>query len=500
MKEDFMKKTNTVLKKLAALLFAAAMGGTLAAQTQITIVSTMYQSKLPDSNNEIFKRIEAATNTKLKIDYVPKPNYLDKLNVLIAGNKLPMVTVTEASHIKSSAIVNLAKAGGFWEVDPTFAKYPNLKAFYAQYPLAIKNTLINGKLYGLPRPRPLGRTGIVYRADWFAALGVNPPTTPEEFYAVAKLAVAKNAGQGATIGFLYADTSLGSPGWNGIENLCVAFGGPNVWGDVNGTLVPDVMTDEYMQALTLLRKMYQEKLINTDFPLASGSKRYDAFNRGQAGMYNGTLNDIYAYHNDLFTIQPQAKLAIAPPMGGPKGIRVPSTPGHNGMFMFSKKAVKSAGDLDKILKFYDKLLDPKMLDLLRYGIENVHYTVVNGKKVVTPEQRRKLADDLGDFVWIYLEHAIVNHDDDSELQKTCNAALAEYTKYAVPNPVDGYVSPTYAQLGGQLDKLQQDARIRYVMGDLDEKGYKAQIQEWWNRGGEKIAAEYNALYKTEKKK
>lgn len=482
---------------IAALVLGLPQGLTAQAKADITVVAQMFSAQMPNDKGEIFAKLEKATGLSIKVDYVPKANYKDKVNVMIASNQLPMVTVVDAGQLKENTIVNLARAGGFWTVDPTFAKYPNLKAFYAQYPLALANTKIDGKLFGLPRPRPVGRTGLVYRADWFQAIGLKAPTTAEEFVAAAKALAAKDPdknGKADTIGYLYADISTGSYGWNGIENLTVALGGPNVWGIVNGKFVPDIMTKEYVQALSILRKLYQEKLLNQDFILASGAKRYDAFNRGVAGMYFGTLSDPISNHKDLFELQPTAKLAIAPALSGPKGQRVNATPGHNGLMMFSRNAIKTEKDLDKVLSYYDKLVADAQIDLFLEGIEGIHYTVVAGKRVVTPDQRQRLIDDLGDFVNVAILPAIQETSNDSEIVKTVNAALKANEKLAVPNPADPLVSPTAVQLGSQLDKLMQDARIKFVMGELDEAGFQAKVQEWRTRGGDKIIAEYTDLY------
>lgn len=470
--------------------------------TKITMMCPFYLAQPPKMDgNAIVDKIQSSTNTKLDVQFVPAGNYKDKLNVLVASNQLPMVIEADAGAMRTTSIVNAANNGMFWEVGPLIKDYPNLKKFYSNQKV-IDNALINGKLYGLPTPRVLGKVGLIIRQDWLDNLGLKMPKTPEEVYQVAKAFTQNDPdknGKNDTLGLEYADLSTGSYGWNGISQLTVAYGGPNNWGLMNGKMTPDFATPQYLQAINLLKKMYQEKLMNQDFPLVSGNKRYDAFNAGKVGMMFCSLNDAYdQVYGSLIKTVPTAKISVVPTLSGPDGQREPSSPGNNGIYMFSKTSVKTEADLKKILEFYDKMTATDMMDLFTYGVEGVHYKVANGVK--TPVENSTLQADAKDLSYLMLVPSYVETPTDSAVKKAVYAEYKANEKFLVSDPTVSYNSQTKAQVGGELDKIIFDARVKYVSGVMDEAGWKKALDSWSARGGNKVIDEFTAEYNKYNKK
>jgi len=476
---------------------AAPKGGEAGKPFTITMFSPFYLQQPPKlDDNKVIKKIEDYTNTKMQIDYVPSANYRDKLNVIIASSQLPMVTVVDGSILKTGNIVNAARAGMFWDTGAVLKDYPGIDKFYNNG-LMLANCSIDGKLYGLPRPRPVGRVGLVYRRDWLKALNLKVPATMNDFYETAK-AFTKNDpdknGKNDTIGYQFVDTDSTSPSINGIATLVCSIGGLNYWGLKDGKAVPDFMTAEYMEVLKLFKRMYQEKLLNLDFGMALGSKRFEMFNKGLAGMYFGTLSDVPNQHGDLYKIVPTAQLDIAPALTGPMGQRTnAANPGHNGMVMFSKSAVKTEADFKKVMDFYNKIVDPEMQKLMTYGIEGIHFAVENGQPKYT--NAKLLQDETADFAnIIMLRPAVVETSADNEIKNIMNAAFRDNEKYVVPNIADALLSPTAVERGGEIDKIIVDARVKFIMDAVDEAGFKKAVDEWVGRGGDKIMAEYTDQY------
>lgn len=67
-------------------------------------------------------------------------------------------------------------------------------------------------------------------------------------------------------------------------------------------------------------------------------------------------------------------------------------------------------------------------------------------------------------------------------------------EYAVPNPALTLPSATYAERGAELDQLINDAVIKYIMGEIDEAGYQAEIDRWRSSGGDQMIQEYEEAY------
>ncbi|MNC36038.1 Lipoprotein LipO precursor [compost metagenome] len=58
---------------------------------------------------------------------------------------------------------------------------------------------------------------------------------------------------------------------------------------------------------------------------------------------------------------------------------------------------------------------------------------------------------------------------------------------------------TLTEKSGELDKIKNDARLRYILGEIDDAGWKKEIDKWMKAGGEKGMEELNAEYAKLKK-
>jgi putative aldouronate transport system substrate-binding protein len=76
---------------------------------------------------------------------------------------------------------------------------------------------------------------------------------------------------------------------------------------------------------------------------------------------------------------------------------------------------------------------------------------------------------------------------------------ADNEKYVVKNPASAYTSPTYVAVGIEIAKIMNDARTKYIMGEIDDVGLQAAKEQWLKAGGQNVIKEYNDLYKTNKK-
>jgi putative aldouronate transport system substrate-binding protein len=498
MKASLRKKAVLVICGLILVIssFGYAKGKAVQ-QLKITALCPMYQTQpIRTKGNKVLDIIEKNTNAQFKVEWVPKPNYVDKLNVVFASNQLPMVTIAETNMVKSTNIYTAIKHGMFWDVTALVRRYPNLKKLYKNK-LVVRNISIDGKLYGLPRLRPLVRAGLVYRKDWLDRLKLKPPTSLDELYKVAKAFTLNDPdgnGKNDTIGLDYADISNGSPGWNGIDYLVCALGGYNQWGAQNGKLVPAFATDKYVQVLSLFRKLYNEKLMNQDFMLAKGTRQYASFKNGKAGMFLGTVDSLTnGSFATLLDIVPDANIAIAPAFKGPKGKKINAGPGSNGLVLFSKSSVKTVTKLKAILAVFDKMAASKMIKLLSYGLEGESYVMENGLPKI--KNQDMINENVGDLINLFVTPPFSEIVQPTALGNRWRMWEKGNVKYAVANICEPYTSATQAQLGGELEKQLMDARIKFVMGAIDEAGYKKAVNNWYHNGGSKIVEEYMKEYK-----
>ncbi|MCL6633153.1 MAG: extracellular solute-binding protein [Alicyclobacillus herbarius] len=452
----------------------------------ITIMTDGFQTTEPTPSSPVWKAIEKLTNTKMTINWVPNTNYDDKLNIALASGNLPDLVLVDSI---TSSIVKAANAGEFWDLGPYLKDYPNLSK---ANPIALQSSSINGKTYGIYRSRPLGRMAIIYRKDWLKNVGLPTPKTVQDFYNMLYAFTYKDPdkdGKNDTYGMVV--TQYPGP-WQAMEPW---FGVPNQWGLKNGKLIPAAETPEYLNALNFFRKIYKEKLVNSDFAVMPPDDWNKPFEQGKAGV----IVDVADRADQIVKEDPSLKGkigeigAIEGPDGKPKTL---STSGFAGMYVIPKTSVKTVAELKKVLSFLDKLDSKEGQTLLDDGVEGVNYKVVNGYAVPLHPNDPKYAAMLNDLnqlgVYIPEDDALTPPIDDTK--KMVLATEKSNLKYLVANPAAGYFSPTYAQQGTQLDNILSDAMTKYIVGQTNEAGLKAALALWKKSGGDQVVKEINAAY------
>ncbi len=276
------------------------------------------------------------------------------------------------------------------------------------------------------------------------------------------------------------------------------FGGPNKWGEnEKGELVPAHLTPEYMECLKFWKRMYGEGLINRDFAVYNPGKWDDPYIAEEAGVKVDVCDTAGRWENKFISGNIDAEIGVIGAVEGPKGLRTLPTSGYNGMYMISKTSVKKEEDLKRVLKFLDQLNDQEMQDLLGWGIEGRHYTVVNDEIQPVPEmnqQAMKVEVNGANQLLMFIPNIGLPRVR-TEVRRLQEKVIAENQKYVVGNPAEPLISNVYARRGPQLDDIIIDAKVKYIVGQIDEAGFKKELERWNKSGGDEYVKEINELYK-----
>ncbi|MCR8631388.1 extracellular solute-binding protein [Paenibacillus radicis (ex Xue et al. 2023)] len=459
----------------------------------LSLMLPYYATEPPEPNNPTLKTIEEYTGTKLNAIWIPSVNYEDRFNVTLSSNDLPDGIV--ALNNKAPSVVQSVRSGMFWELGPYLKDFKNLNQInkIVQY-----NTSYDGKTYSLYRGRVMARSGYIFRKDWLDNLGLKEPKTPDEFYNVLKAFTLNDPdknGKNDTYG-LSEHNALMS-----LDAFAVTLGAPYGWGEAGGVFTPAFMTKEYLEALKFYKKLFDERLMNSDFAVANKSNLSDNYNKGKAGIFYTSLEDSYTGTRDLIKLNPNAKVDIFSRLEGPKGVRIVPTAGWNGMYFFSKEKLKTEGDLKKALNFFDKLEDQKMQDLLAYGVEGEHYKLEGNVVQIIPEKVEAYVNGPRKYFQLPLNYA-----ENMSPVKTVDL-VEKYTKMfkenlpnIVADPSAPLISQTYSEVGNELDKMVLDAKTKYIMGAIDDAGWQKSIEQWRSKGGDKVIAEFGQEFAKIQKK
>jgi putative aldouronate transport system substrate-binding protein len=445
---------------------------------------------IPNKGNEFEQAVEKYTNTKLDIQWIPAAAINEKINIMIASNELPKIL--KVNYVPT--VISSMQQGLFWEVGPYLKDYKNLNAQNAQY---YQNISVDGKIYGIPQFREIGRPAIVYRNDWMDTLGLKMPKTLDDWYNVLKALTLNDPdknGKNDTFGtVLYKkyNEDFQPP----LTRIAVTQGAPNRWGVDNGKFTPEFMTKEYVDVMKLFRRLFAEKLINQDFPVLDKTEMEKMLESGKIGFrLNGVATNAVNHQDRLGKTVPNATLEIAN-FEGPKGIRIAGEPGNNGILVIPKSSVKTEAEMKRILAFFDKIMDPTMSLLQRRGIEGKHFTTLpDGKTQYTDltafnREIKPYRDNL-----LNLESYNTPLIKDTPLGEKGYRMEWEGLKSSVPNPALYLSSAIYSDRGNELDQMIWDAQTKYIMNKIDDAGWQSEVDKWRKAGGDQLIKEYGESY------
>lgn len=503
-------KAAAVTAASALALTLTACGGQSSSKTDpadletITIMGPVLDGQAPAADGQLHKAIEEYSGKKLSITWVPNSDYAAKQNAVLASGDVPEVMVVQN---KTSAFVQNAQAGAFWDLTDKLAKYPNLVAKDAA---TLDNASVNGRVFGVFRLRDPMRTAVMVRKDWLTKLNLTMPETVEDLYNVAKAFTTQDPdgnGKADTTGLIIpkwpGSISTASP----YDVMEVWFGAPNGWGERDGKLVPGFDTPEWLEANTFMRTMVAEGLVNSDFATLDSAKWNEAFFNGKGGI----IVDVSSRSGLLLNLFKQQDAStytnyvdITGNLKNSDGtMHAYPTLGYSGMLAISKQSVTSEEELDSVLSFLNTMSAKEGQVLQNNGIQDLNFKVdgnyavtIKGAEADVVTNDAKTFSQLGTNPSGQLYYTVKPASDAEQAMFERRLAFhAADLKNAVHNPTNGLVSKTYIEKGAQLDQIISDARLKYIAGQLTEDQLKAEIKRWHTEGGDQIATELNELYK-----
>jgi putative aldouronate transport system substrate-binding protein len=473
----------------------------------ITMMQELFSDSVPDLNNAWYTYLKENLGYQLDVNFVPTQSYTDKITTTIAGGDLPMVISANSSVLKNQGILGMIEEDEFWNLTDIIKEYPNLYEFVGAERWTTSS--IEGVNWGIPRLRVLPRNGGVIRQDWLEALNLSMPTTFDELYDVLYAFTYNDPdgnGTDDTIGLVTCYTGTGNRGWNGFQTLAVAFGAPNGWGYIDGKMVPDFGTEEHLNAMKYIKKLYDNGVMNLNFNEITAEDRKTEYKSGKYGAVFCVIDDISSLQNDLVQAVPTAKSEVLSTLtqSGSEEPRVCATSGYNGLIMFPKcgeGTIQTEEELRKVLSFYDALCTEEYQNLINFGIEGIHYEVVDGvRTALTNESGNTLLSvDMGDIEQILPTAAYVRKDDDNDMLKELYDQIEYRMDYVVLDDTTGLTSDTYNEMSGDLDTFMMDTCVNFVIGSIDEAGYWDAYQTWLDEGGQACIDEYTEQYEAYRK-
>lgn len=252
-------------------------------------------SDFPELKQAFMDDFEARYGFKLEVNTIPRTDYMQKVELMIAGNELKgLVNV-----FGTSDVLNAIYNGTIEPLDDYLKDNETWNAL----PDNIKNTYkIDGKIWALPfaySPRSFTRS---IRKDWLDKLNLAVPTTVEEFYEVAK-AFTEQDPDGNGVKDTYGLTGT-EDGWI-FQDIFQAFGarlaphgGLSIgWQPETNTFEDNMLKPEMKEALQFMRDLYSNGYLDPEFATNKGATmREKVFNEKVGSVFYWDMfgtNDAY---------------------------------------------------------------------------------------------------------------------------------------------------------------------------------------------------------------
>ncbi len=358
----------------------------------------------------------------------------------------------------------------------------------------------NGRIYALPTEvEGILDFGLHIRKDWLENLGLEMPATVDEFYDVLVAFKSKDPG-GVGADRVIPFTAGGARILDlGINGLTQAFGigrSPADFVERDGRLISGLELPESKEYISFLNKLYQEGLLDADFPAKKPSDLDKPIGSGVAGVAYSAV----WWQNGVKAVQAEnsdAEIVFIPPFKDPDGKQRIERQGGLKFFHF---VPKSSSKVEEVVKYANAFLDPANYTKLILGEEGVHHKIVDGAYYpILPA-----FNELNKGRWFYPANAaqvyaplFAARAHKVEPMGSMFDDLNSYSSYAYQQITDFAPNlPEIEEFGNTLKVFIDENLMRMVIDKDALSDYDDFVAEWKALGGDELTAAYNNWYKS----
>lgn len=473
------------MKKLLSLVLAMMMVLSLApamAEEPIEIivgVEALASAGWPASPEEdpIYQKILDATGVSWKITLVD--DYWNGMSSRILNENIPDIFFIDAAHQDE-----YANEGVLLNLDP----YLDNELKDVMDFLGSTNRIpyiINGSLYSVPRLFTTGtgsgtknQWALHVRQDWLDNLGLEAPTDIESLYEVAK-AFSENDPDGNGL-----DDTFGITGGKGIRGfhiigMCFDYAFGNYVIERDGKITNSLLQPGAVEALEWAKKFVDEDLMDPDIMTTNGTDNAVA---GKVGMHMFTWPNMYKQFaiDNMKAIDPDAYWIPTGPLENELGDNNYMFPydnvGGGDSFALSADLAKPGNEekLEAVFKVLNYLASDEGSYLVMFGVEGVHWNMVDGKPVMVAEKAEEVNHSSTYQLMSRIEAPYLTSkfpEAERAFSYTMSVPMYEYLNTLVDAPEEVYLSDMESYITSQL------AAFVYGEREISQEEYDAFIQE-----------------------
>jgi putative aldouronate transport system substrate-binding protein len=329
-----------------------------------------------DPDSPEIEALEALTNVEVEWIVPPRESFGEQLALILSSKDLPDII----NSVSVEQWTEGGEAGAFIDLVPYHDYMPNILEW--SYTEGLTQSYIGDKMYAIPRGTLVRGDPYAVRKDWVGALGLEVPTTLDEYYEFMK-AFAYDDPDGNGKDDTYALSDQSADGWF-ISVYSVFVGIFNAMGygfgwqeDENGQLYETTMVPEFKEAILFVKKLMDEKIIDPN--IITNQNYSEPFYNGISGMarlYAGSYGSVMQLVQEK---DPDGDIMfIQVPQGADGTVRrVAGSKGSNGWTVVTS----SSKNPEAAVAFIDSFLSDEGWDIINYGLEGIDYTLDGDAKV-----------------------------------------------------------------------------------------------------------------------
>lgn len=451
-------------------------------------------AQIDRSSSPVLDVIMQKTNTKITMVEAAGDEWKQKLSVLISSGTEPNLMLFGQGEIY---MLNKYAADGFmvpWN-DPASnlmqSSMPNASARIQPDAIA-KLSNREGLLYALPQVRDIGYGAYFVRTDWLTKLGMEKPTTLEEYKEMLRRFTEEDPdgnGKNDTWG-LIADKN------GNFELFAGPFGLPlNDWFEENGQLAYGSTHPRMKDALAFATEVYKAGYIHPDSTTMDSKTKEQLMSSGVIGLWHGVSSGNANIMKALREVVPTAANEVLPvpvAAGVEKGIssiariieNVDNKPKSiSGVLAMSAKVPEDTRQ--KLASFVDWHYSDEGNAAITYGVESDSYKKEGDKYIIDTEKYNldKLRQIGAWDVYTYTGYIAQRNNwyqlwDEQTVANMTNTAWSAWPKQVY------FVTPKGEQIEFEVEAKRVEIFQQVVSGTMTvEEGWTKWLAEFERLGG-----------------
>jgi putative aldouronate transport system substrate-binding protein len=453
----------------------------------------------------VFKEMEEKFGYKIEWILVDTQSFGEKRNLSLASNSYPDAFWN--GGFSAGDLVKYGDQGIFIKLNDLInANAPNIKSVFDEYD-DVKFSVMSpdGSIYGIPTVQEPKTSYMKWlNTKWLSNLGMDVPTTTEEYYNVLKAFKEEDPNQNGLNDEIPV-TNL-NPG--DLREMNFILG---AWGLSNrGATAPLIDEGEdgkirfypadprYKEVLEYLAKMFKEGLLDNDI---FSHQRAQALKKGIDGLVGSVT---LANANTQYE-RPEEEYSLLSPLTGPYGDNVCSGALSHVLSQGAFVITDNCKNADKLMSWIDYFYGPEGATLMRVGVEGVTYTKVNEDGV----EYIVYTDDVMDnplkegyyFPWVRLNAPYYN--------MYCAMTKEIYTRFKESERIIAASHPGKVwnmfvltpeeqeiinEVSSDVNKYVTEMNARFIIGEEPIDAFDRYIDELKKMRYEKIVEVYQKAY------